>query len=162
MNEIVRAARVHTWPARALTGDYLRAGAGLAVTAGPMLVFAPLPAAAVAILGALAALFAWLGLRTLRRQFARIEVDDDGICTGSRTVAWNVLTRVRARRFGRRQRDGGYVEIMVAGPGARITVDSGISDFLSLARAVHSAAKANGLAQDAHTRAAFAALGLET
>src|SRR3546814_2315017 len=56
----------HRYPAGSLKGDYLRAGIGLLVTAGPL--SAGLGLIAGAIFGGLAALFLGFGLRTLARQ----------------------------------------------------------------------------------------------
>ncbi len=160
MTEPAPESRVHTWPVRALVGDYARAGAGFAVTFFPMLLVRHAPIA-VTVLGALAALFAWLAQRTFARQRARIVAGPDGIRRGRKAIAWRDLAQVRGRRFDARRKDGGYIELTLAAPGARITLDSRISDFVTLARAVRDAAHANGLVPDTRTRAAFAALGLE-
>jgi len=58
-----------------MTGDYLRAGAGFAVTFPPLL-FVEWTVSVVTILGGLSILFAWLGLRTVARQRARIRISD--------------------------------------------------------------------------------------
>jgi hypothetical protein len=150
---------IHRWPARALVGDYLRAGAGLAVCFPPLLVVEwTLPI--VGILGGLSGLFAWLGLRAVARQRAVVRADDRGIARGRRHLSWNDMTRVTARRFGVRRKDGGIVEMTLRGPRIRVALDSEITDFVVLARRIFANARGSGITFDARTRDAFAALGL--
>ena len=152
-------ATVHRWPARALIGDYLRAGAGFAVCFPPLLfIETTLPVGLV--LGGLSGLFAWLGLRTLSRQRAVVQVDGQGIARGRRRLAWDGMTRVTLRRFGARRKGGGMMEMTLVGKGGRIGIDSDISEFIALARRVFDGARASGVTFDARTRDAFAALGI--
>jgi len=152
-------ATVHRWPVRALVGDYLRAGAGLAVCFPPLLVVEwTLPV--VGILGGLSGLFAWLGLRTVARHRATVRADARGITRGSRHLSWSNMTRVTARRFGVRRKDGGIVEMTLRGPRVRIALDSEITDFVTLAGRIFANARCAGITFDAKTRDAFAALGL--
>ncbi|MGE0652235.1 MAG: hypothetical protein AB7P12_10845 [Alphaproteobacteria bacterium] len=153
------AATVHRWPVRALVGDYLRAGVGLAVCFPPLLVVEwTLPV--VGILGGLSGLFAWLGLRAAARQRAVVRVDESGIARGRRLLPWSDMTRVTARRFGVRRKDGGIVEMTLRGPRVRIALDSEITDFVTLAGRIFVNARGNGITFDTRTRDAFAALGL--
>lgn len=155
------AVSVHAWPLKALIGDYVRAGAGFAVTFPPLL-FVEWTGSVVVVLGGLSVLFAWLALRTALRQRARVRVDGDEIARGNQRLRWSALERVTLRRFGaRRRKDGGYMEMVLAGPATRIKVDSEISDFLALAARVRAAAEAGGVALDARTRANFQALGFD-
>jgi hypothetical protein len=150
---------IHRWPVRALVGDYLRAGAGLAVCFPPLLVVEwTLPV--VGILGGLSGLFAWLGLRAAARQCAVVYADENGIARGGRHLAWRDVTRVTARRFGARRKDGGIIEMTLRGPRVRIALDSEIADFVVLARHIFANARNTGIAFDAKTRDAFGALGL--
>jgi hypothetical protein len=150
----------HAWSGRALTGDYLRAGAGFAVSFPPLL-FVPWTPAVVIILGGLSGLFVWLAARTLWRQRTVIRIDDTGISRGARRIRWTDLAEVRLRRFGGRRKGAGYIEMTVAGGGVSIKSDSEIGDFLTLAARVHGAARRANVAFDARSRAQLQALGLE-
>lgn len=152
-------ATVHRWPLRVLVGDYLRAGAGLAVCFPPLL-FVEWTLPVVVILGGLSSLFAWLGLRAVARQRAVVRADSRGISRGGRHLAWSDMTRVTARRFGARRRDGGTVEMTLLGTQGRIALDSDISDFVALAGRIFANAREAGIPFDPKTRKAFAAIGL--
>lgn len=155
-------ATEHCWPWRALVRDYLLAGAGLAVCFPPLL-FVEWTVSVVVILGGLSALFGWLALRTLARQRAVVRATDDAIARNGRVIAWNALSSVTLRRFGAGRGGGGTMEMTIAGgDGRRIGIDSQISDFLPLARRIFAKARAQGIAIDERTRAAFAALGLRS
>jgi hypothetical protein len=52
------------------------------------------------------------------------------------------------------------MELEVSGPGARIKVDSELSDFLVLARRVHDEARRKGMEMDPRTMANFEALDI--
>lgn len=149
----------HRWPARAMLGDYLRAGAGLAITFPPLL-FVEWTASVVIVLGGLSALFAWLALRTVLRQRATVVMTDAAIARDRREISWPALDGVRLRRFGGRRKGSGYMEMEISGGTSRIKVDSEISDFLAIARRVHDAARRNGIAMDARTAANFQALDI--
>src|SRR3546814_8943637 len=69
----------HHYPVGSLKGDYLRAGIGLLVTAGPQ--SSGLGLVAGAIFGGLAALFLGFGLRTPPRQRTVVFVAPEGIAT---------------------------------------------------------------------------------
>ena len=142
-----------------MTGDYLRAGAGFAVTFPPLL-FVEWMVSVVTILGGLSILFAWLGLRTVARQRARIRISDTAIARNDRVLSWPAMTTVRLRRFGVRRKGGGYMEMEVAGPATRIKLDSEISDFLPLARRIFNEARRKGLEMDLRTMANFEALDI--
>ena len=142
-----------------MVGDYLRAGAGFAVTFPPLL-FVEWTGSVVIILGGLSVLFAWLALRTVARQRARIRVTDSTIARNGRVLAWPAMTTVRLRRFGARRKDGGYMEVEIAGAATKIKLDSEISDFLPLARRVFDEAIRNGVDIDARTVANFEALDI--
>jgi hypothetical protein len=153
------AESLHRWPARAMVGDYLRAGAGFAVTFPPLL-FVEWTVSVVTILGGLSLLFAWLALRTLARQRALVRVSDSTIARNGRELSWPAMTTVRLRRYGARHKDGGYMEMEVAGKATRIRLDSEISDFLPLARRVFNEARQGGVEMDTRTLANFEALDI--
>ena len=86
----------YRYPARELTGDYLRAGAGLVATMGPML-FVPASPVMMWVLGGLAALFMAFGARTALRQVTVVRLDDAGITAigpMGAAIAWDDLGRL--------------------------------------------------------------------
>ncbi len=151
----------HRYPLRALVRDYLLAAAGLAITLTPF-VFAEPGTTAMVILGIVAGLAGFLALRTGRRQVARYSLSAIGLGRGRHGLAWGDLAGVRLRHYSTRRAapGSGWMELRLAGPGIRITVDSELDDFLAVARAAHGAARAKGLRFDAATEANFRALGL--
>lgn len=153
--------RTHGWPTRSLVGDYLRAGAGFAVTFPPLL-FVEWTPAVIIIFGGLSGLFLWLAMRTFGRQRTRIRVDADMITRGRHKIQWAEMKEVKLRRFGRKKKKGaGYFDLLIAGPGGRIKIDSELSEFLELARQIHQVARDNQITLDEKTRTNFSALGFK-
>ncbi len=154
----------HRYPVRVLRGDYVRAGVGVALTAGPLAAVGAGPWVS-AVLGGLAAIFAYHGWRTWRRQGTLVEVSDTGISTSGRSrviLPWAEVSRVRLRYYStRRDRTGGWMQLILDGPGGRLRIESTIDDFDVIARRAAAAAAANGLVLDDASRANFAALRLD-
>ena len=155
---------VHRYPRQALTGDWARAGFGLALTGGPALVV-PAGSAALWVLLPLAALFAAFGLRTLRRQIARVELDERGLSLsdGRRaTLEWSQLQSLKVDYFSTRSdRTGGWMQMTLRGAaGASIRIDSALEDFLAVATAAAHAARARGLVLSDATQANLGHLGI--
>ena len=151
----------HRYPPSTLVRDYLLAGAGLAIALTPF-IFARPGTTAMVILGIVAGLAGFLALRTGRRQVARYRLSATGFSRGGHGLAWAELAGVRLRHYATRRTEpgSGWMELRLAGPGVRITVDSELDGFLAVARAAHGAAVARGLGFDATTEANFRALGL--
>ncbi len=151
----------HRYPPRALVRDYLLAGAGLAIAGAPFIFARPGPTAMV-VLGIIGGLAGALALRTASRQVARYTLSATGLGRGGHGLAWGDLAGVRLRHFSTRRAEpgSGWMELRLAGPGTRITVDSELDGFLEVARAAHGAAVAKGLTFDPATEANFRALGL--
>jgi hypothetical protein len=151
----------HRYRARALRGDYIRAGAGLALVGLP-LAAAPV-GAAVWVLGAMAALFAGFGGRTWLRQKSVYRVDETSIVREGplgRAVPWEEMTALRLRYYAtRRDRGGGWMQMTVRGAGATMRIDSTLEGFREVAAAALRAADAAGLTLDAATRENARALG---
>ncbi len=152
----------HRYPRRVILGDYFRAGTGLALTAGPLLLVHP-ASVMVYVLGGLAALFGVFGIRTAWRQATYIRADDKGIeQTGPFGVAfdWEELREIRLRYFStRRDRADGWMQLSLRAGGGRLRIDSGIEDFLNLARLAAAKAADAGIEPDAATIANFEQLG---
>jgi hypothetical protein len=153
----------HRYPPRALLGDYARAALGLALTSPPLLLVRMAPVAA-AIVALLAGLFALFALATMLRQLGTVILDEGGIAVSggwSRRIDWQDLRRVRLSWFAaRRDRSSGFMQLVVAGGGRRIAVDSRIADFEIIAAVAADAAAARGLALNDTTLANLAALGV--
>ena len=96
---------LHSYPRSALVGDYIRAGAGFALTAGPLIWVKP-ASMMVYILGGLAILFAIFGIRTYVRQATRLELAAEGIRTigpfgSSQHSGFDVKVWARLQALGR-------------------------------------------------------------
>lgn len=158
----------HRYRSRALAGDYLRAGIGLAVCLG---------AAAIAgfggftawLFGVCAAIFLLFGLRTLLRSVTNYELTDTGLtrsyATGfgraERALAWQGLKQFKLRYFpAKRDRSQGWMELTLAGGGTRMRLDSTLGDFDAIVRAAVGAAACRRLALSESTLSNLAALGI--
>ena len=158
----------HRYPWPSLRADYLRAGAGLALTGAPLFAI-PGGTTASAILGAVAALFLALGLRTGLRHASRFESDDEEVRrTGpalplypARRIAWDGMERLRLRFFStRRDRTGGWMQLTVGDGAGALSFDSSLDGFDTVARRAAAAAARNELPLNDATRANLAALGI--
>ena len=153
---------VHRYPAEALWADYARAAAGLAATAGPLLLV-PVADWIAVLLGALAILFAVFAWRTFERQRTRITIDDEGVTLGGphgRRLAWDSIAEVRLRYYStKRDRSGGWMHLRLEAPAGRVRIDSTIEDFGRIAERVSALVRARSLPVDPVTRANFRALG---
>ena len=154
----------HRYDPVALRGDYVRAAAGSALTGGPML-FIPAHAVATPILGGLCALFLFFGIRTWWRGRQVVAMDDDGIGlggAGGRQIAWTELRELRLRYFStRRDREHGWMQLIMSGPDGRLRVESTIDGFDIIVRRAAIAAKARNLPLESATIANFLALGID-
>jgi hypothetical protein len=149
---------------KSLAGDYLRAAGGFAITGGPVL-FLQTAMPVAAILGALAALFGIFGLRTARRQFTVIEMSNDAIALAgaeSKRLEWHDVRQLRLDYFStRRDSQGGWMQMKIAGPGGKIRIDSSLDGFARLAGEVAVHAAACGLGMSETTQGNFRALGIK-
>lgn len=140
---------VHRYPRRSLAADYLRAAAGLALTAGPLAV-TPAGTVAAPVLGGLAVLFALFGAHTALRQASRIEMDDQTLALiGPRTrrLAWRDMTGLRLRYFAtRRDRTDGWMQLVLMSRGGTLRLDSSLEGFTVIARRAARAACERGIA----------------
>lgn len=143
------------YPAKALLGDYLRAGVGLAVGLGVLASVPPSPFIVV-VFGGLSALFLVFGLRTMRRQVTQIAVDDRGIQSagfGTRAVPWDALEQLKLRYYGtRRQRNRGegegFMQLTLRGAGTSVVLESSVDGFAYIAWCAAKAARENGVSLD--------------
>ena len=153
----------HRYSGRVLAGDYLRAGSGLALTAGPVLLLEPAPAVA-AILGALSLLFGAFALRTGLRHLTVIEITADGIASQgpiSCHIRWRGVTRLRLDYFSaRREPRRGWMQLKISGRYRRIRIDSTIDGFEQLAATVASNSRIHAIPLTDAAVANFDALGI--
>lgn len=151
------------YPPGPLIADYARAGAGLALTAGPLLAFDVAVWAGVALGGA-ALLFGLFGLRTAQRHATVVELDDDGVRArgplGGR-VSWSELRSVRLAYYStRRDRKDGWMTMTLRGRGA-VKLESSLDGFDRVAERAAAAARARRLRLSEATLQNFAALGID-
>ncbi|MCG8689900.1 MAG: hypothetical protein MI806_01705 [Minwuiales bacterium] len=155
---------VHYYDPKALTGDYVRAGIGFALTAGPLL-FVDLNSIMVYLLGGLALLFAVFGVRTAQRQVTKLELADEGVRSvgpAGTAIRWDELERVELRFFStQRARREGWMQLKLKGGGRVIRVDSTISDFTNIARVAAMKAIAAGIPLDRYSVSNFQALNVD-
>jgi hypothetical protein len=156
---------IHRYSLQNLLPDYLRGGAGLIIGAGGWLL-APGMLHVVVIFGGLTLLFLLFTMRTVARQYTRIEMTDDAITSGgTRRLAlrWSDLDRVKLRYYStRRNRSGGWMTLKLARGRTAISVDSNIDGFDAIAaRAARTLVEGHAAADDV-TLANLAALGLTT
>ena len=153
----------HRYPFEALTGDYIRAGAGILVCGGP-LPFLTDNTAALVILGSLTVLFAFFGWRTFVRQRTTIDTDPDAIAASGliqTRLQWRNLQQVKLSYFStRRDRRDGWMQLNLGSAEGRLRIDSNIEDFEALVRRAHDAARANELELTTATLGNFQALGI--
>ena len=155
----------HRYPTRALVGDFARAGLGLVATVGPMLLAQPGPPM-MAVLGALAAVFAVHGTRTWIKSATRIVADDEGIAVrGPRnaTLRWGGLRQMSVTYYSTR-RDGskGWMQMKLKGEGTTVSIDSTLDGFAMLARRAATEAAKRGVELPPATQANLTVLGRTT
>ncbi len=152
----------HHYARQGLYGDYARAGAGLALTVGPLAATGATGAGAYILVG-LAAVFAAFGIRTFVRQHTAVVMDEEGVSTaGIRrvTVRWQGLRRVKLSYFStRRDRQRGWMQLMLRGDTGMIRVDSSLEGFEALVARTAEVLNARGLKVSDTTAANFAAYG---
>lgn len=154
------------YPARALAGDYLRAGAGLAVGLG-VLLSTPLSPAIVAIFGSWSALFGFFAYRTVQRHLTRVAITDTEICDAglrTRVMAWGDLQWLKLRYFGTKRQtraEGGFMQLKLKGRGRSLTYDSGMEGFDYVAWRAAKALRENGLSMDPTSAGNLLSLGVD-
>ena len=155
----------YRYPARALAGDYARAGIGLLVTLGPLL-FVPASPVMMVILGGLAALFLAFGARTVLRQCTVVRLDDAGIAAVGPVraqIAWKDLEGLALAYYStRRDRTRGWMQVTMKGRGSRLRIDSTIDGFGDIVRAATRHAERRGLGLSPATMGNLTAMGIDS
>ena len=153
----------HLYPASAMIGDYLRAAAGL-VPASAIFATTPVAPVPATLLGGFAIIFGVFGLRTALRHNTSIEMTDTEIRARGlveRTIAWSELDRLRLAYFStRRDRKSGWMQLELAGGGAKLSLDSRIAGFGEVVRRAAEAAADRHLRVSEATAVNLEALGV--
>lgn len=151
----------HRYQSSTLVPDYLRAGAGLALTGGPLLFAAP-ASPVVLVLGSLVGLFLLYGVRTAVRQMTCYELTEAGVtATGpfGASVSWNTLQGVQLRYFStNRDRTAGWMQLKLVGSDGSLRLDSDITDFAHIAARAAIEAERRGLTLNEATRVNLSSL----
>ena len=155
---------VYRYPLKSVVGDYARASAGLALTAGPAMMV-PAGSASLYVLLPLAALFVAFAIRTGRRQIARVELTPAGLSIfrpGQVSLEAGEVDSVKLSYFSTKSdRAGGWMQLTLKGRAGRtIRIDSGLEGFGEIARWAAAAAIANRVELSHATIVNFAALGI--
>ena len=152
----------HHYPPSVLAPDYIRAGAGLFLSGGPLLLADPSPVMA-SILAGLVFLFFLYFVRTVARQMWQFELTENGMTVAgpfAKSLKWDDLDAVQLRYFStRRDRKGGWMQLKLAASGTTLRVDSGVTDFAAIAARAAGEAERRGLPLSEATRANLASLG---
>jgi len=155
----------HQYPPGALARDYLRATTGLILSVMPIMFAHPIPIIQY-VLGAIATLFAFFGIRTLLRQLTRVEVTKDGIRTAGplgSAITWDELRNVELRYYStRRDQYRGWLQLKLRAAHKRLAFDSSLSDFAVVARRAIAEAQQRGHALGATTLSNLDVIGANT
>jgi hypothetical protein len=154
----------HAYPASAMTGDYLRAAAGLVPTAA-ILAAVPVSVVAATVLGGFAALFAVFGIRTALRHGTQIEVTEGALHASGLlrvSISWSELDHIKLAYYStRRDGQGGWMQLELRSGSSILRVDSRIEGFAELVEASAKAAELRGLSLSAATSVNLQALGVK-
>jgi len=151
------------YPAKALAGDYARAGIGVLLTLVPSIGLGEWSVAHWFLLP-LAVLFAGFGYKTWRRGRQSVTWDAIGVSLsgpGAARLDWNDLRSFKLAFFSTtRDRMGGWMQLKLSGDGARIDVDSSGAGFADLVSAAYAEAERHSVSVDAASRENLKALGI--
>lgn len=155
-----------TYPADVVKADFLRAGAGLALTLGPLALvgFDAHPLVGLALLAG-GAVFGWLGLRTLFRRQVRYSLRADGLGIQTRfttaLLPWDRVTGVRLRYYStKKDRSDGWMQLTLrTGRFQSTSIEGTLAGFDTIAAHVSGLVLEREIKVDAATRENFLSLG---
>lgn len=151
------------YPLPALLGDYARGALGFALTGGPVL-FVDMARVLFWIFAVVAAVFAAFLVRTAIRHQTALRVDEVGVATSpplAKTIPWDALAQVKLRYFStRRDKENGWMQLILRGNGKTISAESMLTDFDRLAERVAEEALARGVELDDLSRSNFTGMGI--
>ena len=155
---------IHRYSLRAVTADYLRALAGMALTFGPLVVF-KVGSVMVYILAGVGALFLLFGFRTALRHLTHVEVSAGEIRIAGplgRAIRWRDLDDMSLRYYTtRRDKTEGWMLLKIKGGGSMVSCDSSLDGFDDIVACARDAAQANGIALETGTVSNLKAMGLD-
>lgn len=138
----------HRYPPTALRADYFRGGCGLAMTGLPLLML-PMHVVVAALFGAAALLFGTFLAGTVKRHLTVIEADAEGIISqgpAGTAIRWADLSTMRLNYYStRRDKENGWMTLVLKGKGHRMTLESSLTEFESVVEQAHRAADDNGV-----------------
>jgi len=154
----------HRYPTATLAGDYLRGGAGLAMTALPLALL-DMHWVLTAAFGAAAALFAVFLGRTVLRHLTVVEAGEQGIAAHGpfgAAIAWPQLADLRLRYYStRRDREHGWMQLTLRGRRRALRLESTLDGFDEVVEQACAAARTNGLTFNNATVENLLALGVD-
>ena len=133
---------------RTIFQDYLRAGAGLAVTGVPILLLPSMKPISLALI-VIFLLFVVYTISLLLKHASVIEIHGTGLAVCGpmhRTILWHDLEGLRLKYFSTR-RDGahGWMQLIVKSPNAKIRIESTLNGFTDIVNVAVKAAEKKGL-----------------
>lgn len=162
-------ATEHRYSWLASRGDYVRALVGFALCLAAFLA-AGLITWGGAIFGLSGLIFLAFLVRTVLRHATVISVTDKGIASrytfhatlGRADQPWDGLQSLKLRFYStKRDRSQGWMQLKLGGAAGRISIDSTIDGFDSIARRAALAARANNVALSPATVSNLLALGID-
>ncbi|MHA1564015.1 MAG: hypothetical protein ACTSX7_01775 [Alphaproteobacteria bacterium] len=161
----------HRYPMESLTGDYLRAAAGVVFCGGP-LILVDVGRWPLIVLGGLTVLFTYFGYRTWLRHTTLLTIDDTRLATHSvkpphvpwqnASLPWPDLQRYKLSYFStKRDKTGGWMQLTLRGKGRKFQIDSAIDGFDDVARQAFHAAHRNKVQFSDTTLGNLGAIGIE-
>ncbi len=141
----------------------MRAGAGITVTAVPLLLLGP-SSVIVSLLGCLFCLFVLYGLRAFDRKIAKICISEKKIWIAgiqTKAIEWETLEALNLAYFSTR-RDGekGWMQLKLKGRGVRLKIESTVADFEDLVEICVAIATERQVSLDMTTRRNLEILGV--
>jgi len=143
------------YPPAALRGDFVRSGAGLLLTLGPLATVPPASPAGFVLAG-LAVLFGLFGVRTWARRRMSVTLDTESLVISglaSKKLDWETLSGLEMRYYATRRTLGqGWMQITLRSDAVVVRLDSTLEGFPLIVRRAAQAAAANGVALTPATR----------
>lgn len=152
---------IHRYPRNAVASALFRAAAGMAITAG-VLILTVFATVALVLLVPAFALFLIYGIRALIKGSAVYSCDAERlerIQPRSRCIMWKELTELHLAYYTtRRDGEDGWMELRLCDQHGRMTLESELEGFSRIAAQALKAARSNGVALSSTTERNLAAL----
>lgn len=150
------------YPRSAIISDYMRAGVGLVLTLGPLLLV-EVADVLVWILGGLAVLFGWFGWRTFVRHGTRVDLSAQTLRLRGphrHELAWSEIQKVGLAYYAPRRGSGeGWLQLTLRGAGGPvIRIESSLEGFETILSRVRSEVARREIDLDAATEANLEAI----